>query len=124
MPVGVRMSQIDRDLLLEIVRVLEVIIECCHVETRRAFHPLIDSAEFITRAMDTNDEWFSRLRIVARHWLMLGEFFESVCGADRTEFFVEEARSVVKVHGLLETCERIHQEIANREMYRPAARST
>ena len=117
------MSQKDRDLLLEIVRVLEVIIEHCQVETRRAFHPLIDSAEFITRAMDRNDEWFSRLRIVARHWLMLGEFFESVCGADRTEFFVDEARSVVKVHGLLETCERIHQEIANREMCRPAARS-
>src|SRR4051812_17292499 len=58
--VGVRVSQKDRDLLLKIVRVLEVIIEHCQAETRRAFHPLIDSVEFITRAMDRDDEWFSR----------------------------------------------------------------
>src|SRR5947207_1215493 len=117
------MSEKDRNLLFEVVHVLEVIIEHCHLETRHAFNPLIDSAEFITRAMDRDDEWFSRLRIVARHWIMLGEFFESVCATNRTEFFVAEARSVVKVQGLLEMCERIHQEIANRETCRPAARS-
>ena len=108
------MSQKDRDLLFEIVRVLDVVTGKCPTEVRGAFHPLIDSVEFITRALDRDEEWFSRLRIVDRHWLLLGEFFESVCGVSRAEFFVTEARRVVKDQGVLERCEWLHQEIANR----------
>lgn len=108
------MSQEDRDLLLEIVRVLDVVTGHCPVEMQRAFHPLIGSVEFITRAMDRDEEWISRLRIVDRHWLILGEFFELVCGVSRAEFFVAEARRVVKDQGLLERCEWIHQEISIR----------
>jgi hypothetical protein len=107
------MSQIDRDLLLEIIRVLDVITGHCPAEMRRAFHPLIDSVEFITRALDRDEEWFSRLRIVDRHWLNLGEFFKSICGDDRAEFFVAEARRIVNDQGLLEMCQRLHQEIAS-----------
>jgi hypothetical protein len=107
------MSQKERDLLLEVVRVLDVITGHCPVEMRRAFNPLIDSVEFITRAIDRDEEWFARLRIVARHWLILGEFFESVCSLSRAEFFVAEARRVVNDQDLLERCERLHQEIAN-----------
>jgi hypothetical protein len=107
-------SQKDRDLLLEIVHVLDVVTGHCPVEMRCAFHPLIDSVEFITRALDREEEWFSRLRIVDRHWLILGEFFESVCGVSRAEFFVAEARRVVKDRGLLESCEWLHKEIAIR----------
>jgi hypothetical protein len=107
------MSQNDRDLLLEIIRVLDVITSRCPAEMRRAFHPLIDSVEFITRAMDRDEEWFSRLRIVDRHWLILSEFFESVCGVDRAEFFVAEARRIVDDQGLREMCQRVHHEIAS-----------
>jgi hypothetical protein len=109
------MSQKDRDLLLEIVVVLDAVTGQCPAEMRRAFHPLIDSVEFITRAMDRDEEWFSHLRIVDRHWHILGEFFETVSGVGRAEFFVAEARTVVKDRGLLERCEWLHREIANRK---------
>ena len=108
------MSQKDKDLLLEVVSVLDTVTGQCPAEMRRAFHPLIDSVEFITRAMDRDEEWFSRLRIVDRHWHLLGEFFESVSGVGRAEFFVAEARTVLKDRGLLEKCERLHREITNR----------
>src|SRR5438067_2325875 len=108
------MNQNDRNLLFEVVGVLEVVTGKCQTEMRRAFHPLIDSVEFITRAMDRDEEWFARLRVVARHWLILHDFFESICGVSRAEFFVVEARRVVKDQGLLERCERLREEIAVR----------
>jgi hypothetical protein len=117
------MSQDDRDMLLEVVRVLELIIGHCPAEMRRAFHPLIDSAEFITRAMDRDEDWFSHLRVVARRWLVLDDFFEAVCGVNRAEFFVEEARRIVKAQGLLECCERLHREIGARMARNPSRRA-
>lgn len=86
----------------------------CSADMRCALHQLIDAVEFIARTMDRDKEWFSRLRIVDRQWLILGEFFESVCGISRAEFFVAEARTVVKDQGLLERCEWPRHEIANR----------
>jgi hypothetical protein len=118
------MSQDDRDMLLEVVRMLELIIGHCPAEMRRAFHPLIDSAEFITRAMDRDEDWFSHLRVVDRRWLVLDEFIETVCGVNRAEYFVEEARRIVKAQGVLESCERLHREIAERLARGSSGRST
>ena len=110
------MDQNDRDLLLEMVRVLDVVTDWCPPEMRRAFHPLIFSAEFIGGALGRNEQRPSYPRLVARHWLLLGEFFESVLSVGRAEFFVEEARKVVAAHGLLETCRRLALEAAARSV--------
>ena len=90
-PEGVRMSQNDKDMLLEVVRVLDVIIGRIPAEMRHAFRPLIDSVEFITRMLERGEQGFSRPRVVGSRWLVLGEFFESVCGVNRAEFFAQTA---------------------------------
>lgn len=110
------MSPKDRDLLLEVVQVLDVVTAHCPPEMRPAYDPVIDSVEFITRAIDRDEGWFSRLRVVGSHWLILGEFFESVCGVRRAEFFVAEARKIVKAQGLLEKCEQLYQEMIRRRV--------
>jgi hypothetical protein len=108
-------SDKDKDLLLKVVQVLAVIAEDCGPATKHYLHPYIGVAEFLEQAIKEEKAWFLRSRVVARRWHTLLDFFGLLAKADeRVEFYIADARQVVREHQLLPLCEEIHSRIAAR----------